>query len=263
MNSRERLLAAINHEEVDRIPCDIWATPEVRAKIKAYFGGDVDIYDKLRIDGFFWVGAEYSGPALPKMPEGESIDYWGMKVKNVRHEGGTYAELYYNPLSSASSVDDLDKYQWPSADWFDYSKVKNEAAELRKKGRAVQCGYMAPFYMHNKLRGLEQSLIDPLENPEFTHELMERIYKFDYEYHKRMFDACGGLVDITQVTDDLGMQSGPMISLNTYKEFYAQYHRKFIDLAHSYGIKVFHHDDGSNRLFLPSLIEMGIMNCRR
>ena len=34
--------------------------------------------------------------------------------------------------------------------------------------------------------------------------------------------------------------------------------QRFIDLAHSFGIKVFHHDDGAIRLFIPDLIEMGI-----
>ena len=38
MNSRERMLAAINHEPVDRIPTDIWATPEVWQMLRNHFG---------------------------------------------------------------------------------------------------------------------------------------------------------------------------------------------------------------------------------
>ena len=35
MSSRERMLAAIHHQPVDRAPTDIWATPEIWAKIEA------------------------------------------------------------------------------------------------------------------------------------------------------------------------------------------------------------------------------------
>ena len=34
--------------------------------------------------------------------------------------------------------------------------------------------------------------------------------------------------------------------------------QRFIDLCHGFGIKVFHHDDGAIREFLPDLVDMGI-----
>lgn len=73
-----------------------------------------------------------------------------------------------------------------------------------------------------------------------------------------MFEACDGLIDLAQVTDDLGSQTGPLISMASYREFYAPQHKRFIDLSHEFGIKVMHHDDGSCRPFLPLLVEMGI-----
>ena len=73
-----------------------------------------------------------------------------------------------------------------------------------------------------------------------------------------MFEACEGLIDVTQVTDDLGTQNGPMISPRTFREFYRPHMQRFIDLAHSFGIEVFHHDDGAIRAFIPDLVEMGI-----
>lgn len=256
MNSRERMLAAIERKPVDRIPTDIWATGEVMRKLKTHFGEDADIRAALKIDGFAGVGADYVGPA-PEAPEGESADYWGIRTKSVQYEGGCYSEYAHHPLADARTIDDLDAYRWPSADWFDCSQMREKAAEARKN-RAVKCGYMAPFFMHNKLRGLEQSLIDPLESPEMTHEIVRRASDFIYEQHRKMFEACEGLIDVAEVTDDLGSQHGPMISMDIYRRFYAPQHKRFIDLCHEFGIKVFHHDDGSCRMFLPLLIEMGI-----
>ena len=257
MNSRERMLAAINRQPVDRVPTDIWATAEVWAKLRAHFGEGVDIQAALHIDGFKGTGPEYVGPPLPAMPQGESVDYWGMRRKLVAHPGGTYSEQSFYPLAHARSMDDLDRYAWPKPEWFDCGGMRAKAMEGRKT-HAVSCGYMAPFYFHNQLRGLEQSLVDPYENPELTHEIVRRISEFFLAHHRRMFEACEGLIDLTQVTDDLGSQTGPMIGMDLYQEFYAPWHRRMIALAHEFGIKVMHHDDGSCRPFVPLLIEMGV-----
>ncbi len=257
MTPRERMLAAINRRPVDRIPTDIWATGEVMAKLRAHFGAGVDVHQALHIDGFGGTGADYVGPALPATPPGESVNYWGIRNRRSEYPGGAYDEQCFCPLAYATTVDDLDRYRWPQADWFDYSQVKARAAAAAKT-HAVQCGYMAPFYYHNLLRGLEQSLIDPLTDPDFTHALIGRISDFFYAHHRRLFEAADGLIDVAQVTDDLGSQTGPLISLDLYREFYAPHHKRFIDLCHEFGVKVFHHDDGSCRPFLPLLVEMGI-----
>lgn len=257
MTSRERMLAAINREPVDRIPTDIWATSEVWNKLQTRFGSRESAYHALHIDGMAGVSATYVGPPFPPAPEGESVDMWGIRSKRIVYEWGEYYEQSFNPLSPAHTIDDLEAYHWPRVDWFDYSQMRAITAEQRKT-HVVQCGYMAPFFFHNLLRGLEASLIDPLEAPEFTHHLLRRLCDFFYEHHRRMFEECEGLIDVAQVTDDLGCQTGPLISLDIYHEFYAPHHRRFIDLCHEFGIKVFHHDDGSMRAFLPDLVEMGI-----
>lgn len=101
---------------------------------------------------------------LAAMPADESIDFWGIRRRWVHHVGGRYDEQHFHPLAFAQSIDDLDAYPWPSADWFDYSQMRAQAVAVRRT-HVVKCGYMAPFYYHNLLHGLEQSLIDPLDDP--------------------------------------------------------------------------------------------------
>ena len=274
MNSRERILAAINHQPVDRVPTDIWATAEVWSNLRARFGSEEEVRHALHIDGIVDVRPAYIGPPLPPCPEDAGLDFkiyygiWGAELQWVDHETGRYLEQANYPLAAAQTVADLDAYRWPSCDWFDCASLRTIAEKAHAK-HAVMCGYMAPVYLHNLLRGMEQSMLDIAAEPEFTHELLRRVCDFEYERHRRMFEAAAGLIDVAQVTDDLASQTGPLFSLKTYREFYRPHHQRFIKLCREFGIRVFHHDDGGMRPFLPDLVEMGIeilnpvqWNCR-
>jgi uroporphyrinogen decarboxylase len=91
-----------------------------------------------------------------------------------------------------------------------------------------------------------------------TRFLVKKMSDFFNEYHTRCFEATRGLVDTTQVTDDFGSQAGLLISPKIFDTFYRAGMQRAIDLAHSYGLLVFHHDDGDCRKLLPRLVEMGI-----
>jgi len=257
MNHRQRILAAIHRQPVDRLPTDMWATDEVRHSLFAHLGVDnmVDVYDALDIDGIMGIAPPYVGPPL-KVEGNYREDEWGMGYRQQAYESGVYEEQVVYPLAEAETIADLEAYRWPSPDWYDYDGLPEQAAHY--EGRAIECGYTAVFYYHNKLRGLEQSLMDPLVRPEFTHYLIQCISDFFTEYHRRCFEAGRGVIDITQVTDDWGAQTGLLTSPRVFEEFYRAATQRAIDLAKSYGLIVFHHDDGDMRPLLPRLVGMGI-----
>ncbi|MFW5857475.1 MAG: uroporphyrinogen decarboxylase family protein [Planctomycetota bacterium] len=254
MNRRERILAAIEHKPVDRVPTDIWATGEVWAKLRAHFGEGVDVVQALGVDGFAGGMPAYVGPPAP---DADTDPIWGMRFQDVRYETGVYREQTVHPLADAESIDDLEAFRWPDPAWFDCSDLRERLAAA-KVHQAVQIGYMAIFYLHNQLRGLEQSLVDPVLDPELTHHMLGRMADFLYAQHRRIFEAAGDCIDVTQVTDDYGSQTGPLIGLETFRTFYLPHIRRFVDLAHEFGIKVFHHDDGAMAAFLPDLVDAGI-----
>jgi uroporphyrinogen decarboxylase len=257
MNHRERILAAVRHQPVDRWPTDIWATPEVFARLRAHLGvsTNIEVYDALDIDGIIGITPPYIGPALVHTAEYQ-VNEWGMGNRAQAVDSGSYDEQVYYPLAQAETIADLEAYPWPSPDWYDYSALPALAAQY--PGRAIECGYTACFFFHNLLRGLEASLMDPMLRPEFTRYFVQRVSDFFTEYHRRCFEAARGLIDFTQVTDDLGFQTGLLISPRVFAEFYAPAMRRAIDLAHSYGLTVFHHDDGDLRGLLPQLADLGI-----
>lgn len=261
MTPRERMLAAIRHQPVDRLPTDIWAVEEVWERLARHYGSRAAALAALGIDGFAGAGAPYIGPALPAAGRDERIDMWGIVTRRLAFGSGsgagTYQETARHPLAEATTIDDLRAYRWPEADWFDYRAFAERVRALDGR-QAVQVGYMAPFYLFGLLVGFERSMTDPVERPEFTAYLLERMGGFLLEHHRRLFAAAGGRIDVAQVTDDLGSQAAPLISLRTYRQVFRPWHQRMADLCHEFNITVFHHDDGAIRPFIPDLLDLGI-----
>jgi len=76
-----------------------------------------------------------------------------------------------------------------------------------------------------------------------------------YEYHRRLFEAGTGRIDTMWVAEDLGSQTGPLLSLPTYRRFLLPNQIRMADLARKHHIHVMYHTDGAAAIFLPDLID--------
>lgn len=265
MIPKERVLSAIDRKPVDRIPCDLWATPEVidMLKKRLMVNDEVEIWRKLAIDKIvnltpptlgIPVSRYYVGPKLKS-----NQDIWGVEyvAKEYANGKGKYWEIAFSPLANLDTIEEVGaNYVFPSADWFDFSGI---VEEFRKyPDYAIECGYASPFFVYNNIRGLEKSLMDLVYNKEYAHYVIGKICDFLYAFHERLFEIGKGYIDIAEVTDDFGMQSGLLISPDAFEDFFTPQHQRLIKLVKSYGIKVFHHDDGAIRPLIPRLIDLGI-----
>ncbi|MGQ9555881.1 MAG: uroporphyrinogen decarboxylase family protein [Anaerolineae bacterium] len=258
MTHRQRVLAAIEQRPVDRLPTDMWATPEIAAQLQQHFGCRdlLQVWDCMDVDGIASIGPDYVGPKLPDLGPDRKVDEWGMTYRWQQYESGSYWEQVGYPLAEAETIADIDAFPWPRPQWYDYSIMRDKAREAGE--RAIMYGYTAIFYFHNKLRGLELSLMDLILRPHFARHLIRRIADTFFELHEPGFQAGRGAIDIAQVTDDFGSQHGLLISRSMINDFYRPWMERAIKQAKSYGLKVFHHDDGAIREIIPDLLEMGI-----
>lgn len=279
MNHRERVMGAVRHQPVDRIPTDMWATPEVQETLFDHFGiatargtkplgwglnggalsrgieALLELWDRMDVDGIPLLKPPYIGPSLVA-EESYRTDEWGMGYRPQRYELGVYWEQAYYPLAEAETIADLERYRWPDPDWFDYSALPRLAAQC--PDRAMMTGLAMPFYFHNGLRGLELSLMDPILRPEFTHYLLARIMDFFVEYSRRCLAATRGLADMLPILDDYGSQRGLLISRHMFEQFYRGPLQRAVDVARNLNVIAFHHNDGDCRQLLPALVEIGI-----
>jgi len=254
MTSRERWLAVLRREKPDRVPMDYWATPEATAKVMKHLGVSTvdELHRRLHIDAPFSLSGDYVGPKLP-----ENEDVFGIRTREVSYGEGVYGEVAYSPLARFASVAEIEaEYRWPSPDWYDYSGIP---AQIKAAGdRPVRGGGSEPFLTYKALRGQEQAFMDLVLNKEMVHYCLDKLFGLAYENTRRIYEAARGKVMISYVAEDMGGQEDLMLSPAQIREFLLPRMKRIIDLAHSAGVYVFHHNDGAVRKIIPDMIELGI-----
>lgn len=270
MNSRERVMMAVNHREPDMVPIDYWATPEVTERLQQYYGlGDFeDLMRELEVDCRYIPGPSYVGQKLKTFPDGTDEDLWGVRRMTVTGSRGvfkwSYKEVAVSPLEKAETVQEVEAYikeRFPKADWWDYSGVEADCA--RHSGYCVvnagdRLDRTAQLKPAMYLRGVQQILMDMAMNPAIAQCLFDAIASYFFEYNARVFAAANGRIDIFMMGDDVGTQRGPMISVDMWRKYFKANFRRFIDIAHGYGIKVMYHTCGSVRSLIPEFIDCGL-----
>jgi uroporphyrinogen decarboxylase len=254
MTSRERWQAVLSGQKPDRWPTDFWSTGEVLDRLlkELRLSSAEELWPLWKIDKPFGIGGQYCGPTMG------DLDIWGLRhVQQSYADGaGVYSETVEHPLAGAQTVEDIEKYPWPSPDWYDFSQVK---ARLATAGdRVVQGGGYEPFLLYCSMRGLEQAFMDLLEQPEIVDAAIGKLFDFHYTLNERLFEAAGNRIDTTYVAEDLGSQTSLLMSPATVQKILLPRIRKMIRLAHDHGIKVLYHTDGAARPVIPMLIDAGI-----
>ena len=262
MNSRQRVQSAFERRGYDRIPVKHEATPEVNKMLMEHFGL-ANMEQLLRVvgDDFRSVEPVYCGPELRTFPDGSVEGYFGERYKYAEFEAGRYLEACYLPFAGVHRLEDLDRSHFPSADWFDYSTVRRQAEALHEQGFAVCCGTAGDMDFINgiaRARGMEQVLMDLIDDGPVYLEIMRARFEFFCEVQRRTLEAAGGLVDFAHAGEDFGNQRGPMISPAIFERHFAPKYGRYFDMVHAHGARTMLHMCGCVEEFLPRLVELGL-----
>ena len=255
MNHKQRVMAAIDGQPVDRFPMWYGADPETTAMVAEYLGVSNDeesVLQALDID-FRTVRPVYTGPELKLHPDGSRDSIWG-----IRRGGTYYGQALNHPLEAAQSIEDIESYPWPGvADW-DVKSVRRQAEEYSKE-YAVMGGAWSPFF-HDvaELFGMENMFIQMAESPEMVEAAVEKCMEFYLELSRMMFEEMADEIDIFFFGNDFGAQTGLLCSPAMWRKFFGPSVKAMIELGHKYGLKTALHSCGSIREVIPDLIAMGL-----
>ncbi len=254
MTPHERWLALLHHQQPDRVPLDYWATPEVTQRLMEHLGCETyhTLMERLHVDYLVSVSPRYVGPSLPA-----DVDAFGVGFRWVDFGTGTYSEAVHHPLAQYGSLQEIKaNYTWPIPGWWDYSDIANQIKD--REAYPVRGGGSEPFWIYKDLRGQEQALIDLVEHPDIVHYCLDNLFELAYQNTLRTLESIPGKVTVTYIAEDLGGQTNLLISPGHIREYLFPGMKRMIDLTHSSGAYVFHHDDGNITRILPELVDLGI-----
>jgi len=233
---------------------DYWGTPEITARLVTYFGCNhpYEMLEKLNVDFVIPVSPRYIGPDLPS-----GIDVFWRKGRQVDYGTGSYWEITEFPLAGFTSIKEIEEnYSWPNPDWWDYQNIPQQVQSWINY--PVRGGGSEPFLIYKDLRGQQQAMVDLVENPELVEYCLGKLFELAYQDTLRILEAIPDRVDYSYVAEDLGGQTNLLFSPQLIRQFLFPGMKRMIELIHSAGAKVFHHDDGNISRILPDLIELGI-----
>ena len=324
MTSRERVLAALNHGEPDRVPVDLSGHrssgisailyPKVRQllglppePVRVYdikqqlaIVGE-DVLDRFGVDtielgrGFSLEGSDWidwtlpdgSPCQVPAWSQPERVEGgWVIRSASGRAiatmpDGALYFEQAYYPFyDGEENLDDLPGAMAESS-WtgiaappgpVSQDSLREGARSLRRDSSRAIIGLFggnlhecAQFLYRN-----DQALMMLAAEPERMHRFLDRLVELHLARLERYLDAVGDFIDVIVFGDDLGMQTGPQISPQMYREFYKPKHALMWNRAKELAdVKVMLHCCGGVRELLPDLIDAGLdainpvqINCR-
>ncbi len=253
MTSRQRVLTTFAHAEPDRVPAWCGASPEFWENAKRTLGLSDDEALRVRLgDDFRRVFAVYAGPEVTLSEGATSRTPFG-----IERQGIGYGQPTGHPLAGAT-VDDVHAYPWPDPAWMDVSAVRAEA-EAWGGQYAVLGGDWSPFW-HDAvdLVGMENLYFAMYDTPDVVDALMQHMVDYYAEVSRRTFEAAGDAIDIFFIGNDLGSQTGPLLSVPLFERFVLPHLARLIDLGHACGLKVMLHCCGGFAPLIPSLIGAGL-----
>lgn len=288
MSSRDRVKAAINHEEPDRVPIVIGANNTTGIKMETYKelkqlegieAPDEYLYRwpelgtaKLDEETLERLGSDVRGirdlepeEVLERNREREPgspyINSWGSG--QVQTEPGEWYPGVH-PLREADSVEEIEEYEgWP--DMTDPTRVAHVNEHASKLAEENDYAIMAtpwllfPLERAFAMQGMEVSLQNTVRNPGFAKALLRKITEKCKTLMGSLLSELGDNVDIICIGDDLGTQDSLLMSPGTYRKLLKPVHADFIDfIKERTDAKVFFHTDGDVFPLIDDLIEIGV-----
>lgn len=247
--SREDVVKAIERKGGSRLPLVFhkwWGDGLVEK-----YGAKLEELDKKYPDDIFSVF--YTTPGEHKSPNGNPAYRWGYKADYSSVSKHSIGETY-ELLPDWSELDEfLNDFPDPNEPGnFDVVEEQLEYAGGRYK---LGCWWRLFHERFWSIRGMENLMLDYYDNPDGLKIIGRKLL----EYYKVIVDRFAVLgFDGIFTSDDLGHQTGPMMSPATFEALYLPLYKEFISYVHGKKMHLFLHSCGDNTKLMGYLIEAGL-----
>lgn len=245
MSYKTDFIQVIQHKAVYPIPFSIKFTVEAKLKYREFLGRD---FDPVKDTGSYVV-ASHTNNGWEEVKPGYFKDYFGVIWnKTVDRTLGVVDDP---PLKEAR----FGNFRFPDPDLIPvYDSIAKNNREYSDRFHMISIGFTL-FERAWSLMGMENLMMNMLLEPEFIHELLDRIT----EYNIKVIENAASLgVDCVHLGDDWGSQNGLLISSEMWKEFIKPRLSRTCLATKNKGLLVSLHCCGKVDELFPDMIECGV-----
>jgi len=248
MTRKERVKAAMNHQETDIVPYHIEYLSAAEKKLKIHFG-ETDLGELIGNHIAMFEPSYYSIFRKEILGPDKFRDAFGALWELKPNEDiGTVID---NPLKEPN----LKGFEFPDPEKL--MELESFSAFIEKnRDRFIMGGLGFSLYERAWiLRGIEPILSDFLMNQPFIEEIFDRIIEFNLVIIKRM---CRYPIDAFHIGDDWGQQHGLITGADLWRKIFKKRLKRMYDAIHDAGLPVSIHSCGDITEVIPDLIEIGV-----
>jgi uroporphyrinogen decarboxylase len=261
MTERQRIKEHIHFQAADNIPWQINCTSELSKKYMGWLGLaqqtchvlGKNVYQFNALDDFLGNHITFlrNRPvnSVEEVEPGFFKDEWGVRWdRRIDKDIG-------NPGPPLLTKRRLDKLKVPDP------RAPERYAHFQPIISANPGRYLLVKFSYSlferawSLRGMENLMIDFVEDPSFVHDLFRVITDFNLQVLKQLTRYT---IDGAYFGDDWGGQRGLLMSPLMWRKYIKPYLAEMYGLAHEQGYDVFIHSCGNISLLLDDLIEIGL-----
>ena len=254
MTSKQRVLAAIRRETVDRVPRFFWVGDGAVGRLRKAYGvapGQVDAFlgnDVLQT----WLSINRQ-MTVPCADGASFVDEWGITWRR----DGYYNTVARHPLAGLDA-DGIAAYPLPDADDpARYAELRRLIGEHGREyfiGADVSGTLFEPAY---HLRSMEELMMDLAGDGDEANSLLDRLCEFSCRVAARAADLGA---DWVWLGDDMGCQRNMLISPALWRRHFKPRMAKVIAAARSVraDIPIAYHSCGHVAPILAELVDLGI-----
>jgi len=242
MDKKAVVKAAVAHQETDHVPYHLDYAPPTIQRLQEHYG----VEDIESVVGSYLV---WLVPPKDWQVVGENLerDEFGVVWSTNEVNRGYAAD---HPLKEPS----LTGYAFPEYDRAERYAFLTDAVQKHKDlFIVVVVGDL--LERAGFLRGLDNILMDLHMNPEFVEDLLDGLTDMIVENIK---EVCRYDVDGLFLSDDYGLQRGPMMRPEMWERFLQPRVARIFGAMKSGGKTAILHSCGNVRAFIPGLIEAGL-----
>jgi len=251
MNSRERVITALERRQPDRVP---YIESVIDEKLMQALLPGCDYFQFND-----WLG---------KDSVGQNRSSWSRdNVEYVDRERGLFRDKWgviraFGPESTPAPVEgpikrpeDLKTYTPPDPEAPDVLGTIPEIVAKYKGKKAITALCRDAFFNPAFLRGTTQFLMDFIDHPDLVRELIEVTLSHDIRAMQRLVQAG---VDVVIFGDDYADKNSTLMSPRHFKEFILPGLKRCVDATHKAGAYVIKHTDGNIMSILDMIVDTGI-----